>query len=148
MPAARTAVWLAGVMLPAAAVAQGTSPPTIDCSVGFDALKAAALALPGAQASEVGGFDMVTQALPEVWRVEIFFTTRWHPANPAVAIRTLRKQPTGVWTADSKACGYGDQVQFSGLVDDMKKSDKELTDASRAEVEKKKRERSPLATGP
>lgn len=139
---------LAGVMLPAAAVAQGASPPTIECSAGFDGLKAAALALPGAKPSEVGGFEMVTQALADKWRVEFFFTTRWHPAYPAVALRTLRRQVTGVWTADSKACGWGDQGQFAALVDDMKASDKTLTEASRAEVERKKRERSPLAPGP
>jgi len=63
-------------------------------------------------------------------------------------MRTLRKQVTGVWTADSKTCGYGNQQQFSNLVDDMKASDKALTEASRAEVERKKRERSPLATAP
>ncbi len=122
-------------------MAQATSPPTIECATGFDGLKTAALALPSAQASQEGGFDKVTQALPEKWRVEFFFTTRWHPAYPAVAIRTSRKQVTGVWTADSKACGYGDQAQFAALVDDMKASDKALTDASRAEVERKKRDR-------
>ena len=148
MSAARTAAWLAGVMAPATVLAQGPSPPTIECSVGFDALKTAALALPGAQASEAGGFDMVTQAHAESWRVSFFFTSRWHPAYPAVALRTLRKQVTGVWTSESKACGWGDQRQFSALVDDMKKTDKALTEASRAEVEKKKQDRSPLATTP
>jgi hypothetical protein len=141
-------MWLACVIAPAAAAAQTTAPPTLDCALGFEALKAAAQALPGAHSSQYSGFDMITQAMPETWRVEMFFTTRWHPAYPAVAIRTLRKQVTGVWTADSKACGYGNQQQFSALVDDMKASDKALTDASRAEVERKKQGRSPLAPGP
>jgi hypothetical protein len=155
MPASRPAAWLAGVMVPAAAVAQAAmaqgqtapenGPPTIECTVGFEGLKTAALALPGAQASQESGFDKVTQMMPEAWRVEIFVTTRWHPAYPAVAIRTLRKQVTGVWTADSKACGYGDQAQFASLVDDMKTSDKALTDASRAEVARRKAAKSPLA---
>jgi len=147
MPLSRGAVWLASVMAPAAAaLAQdAAAPPTIDCAAGFEGLKAAAQALAGTQSSQYGGFDMVTQSMPDRWRVEIFFTTRWHPAYPAVALRTLRKQVTGVWTAESKACGYGDQVQFSALVDDMKASDKQLTDASRAEVERSKQSRSPLA---
>lgn len=154
MAAVRAVAVLSSMLAgPMAAAAQATpaqldSPPTIDCTVGFDGLKTAALALPGAQASEVGGFDLVAQERAETWRVEFFFTTRWHPAYPAVALRTLRKQVTGVWTADSKACGYGDQEQFAVLVDDMKSSDKALTDASRAEVERKKRSRSPLSPGP
>jgi hypothetical protein len=143
---------LAGVVMDAAlaagAMAQQPVPPTIDCSQTFDALKAAALALPGAERSEHAGFDMVTQELPDRWRIEYFFTTRWHPAYPAVALRTLRKQVTGVWTAESKACGYGDKAQFAGLVEDMKASDKQLTAASRAEVARKNAERSPLSAGP
>ncbi|MCZ7596086.1 MAG: hypothetical protein M5U16_15235 [Hyphomicrobium sp.] len=70
------------------------------------------------------------------------------PGISAVAMRTLRKQVTGVWTAESKACGYGDQAQFAGLVEDMKASDKQLTDASRAEVERRKQSQSPLAPTP
>jgi hypothetical protein len=150
MMASRTVALLAGAMVPAAAASQGAGPqpggpPTIECSQGFDALHAAALALPGAHTGEAGGFETVTQTLPEAWRVEILFTTRWHPAYPAVALRTLRKQPTGVWTADSKACGYGDQAAFAALVEDMRTRDKELTEASRAEAARKKAERSPLA---
>lgn len=145
MGRARTAAWLAGVMVPAAVLAQEAKPPTIDCAIGFDGLRTAAMALPGAQVSKVDGFETVTLARPEAWRVEFFFTTGWHPAYPAVALRTQRKQVTGVWTSESKSCGYGDQAQFSALVDDMKAADKALTDASRAEVARKKRERSPLA---
>ena len=142
---ARTAACLAGVMVPVAALAQGPKPPTIECELGFDGLRASALALPGAQVSEVDGFQTVMLERPETWRVEYFFTTGWHPAHPAVALRTRRKQVTGVWTAESKSCGWGDQAQFSALVDDMKASDKSLTDASRAEVAREKRKRSPLA---
>lgn len=140
-----TAAWLAGVMVPAAALAQDVRPPTIDCATGFDGLKTTAMALPGAEVGQADGFDTIVAAHPEKWRVEYFFTTGWHPAHPAVVLRTLRKQVTGVWTAESKACGYGNQAQFSTLVDDMKRGDKELTDASRAEVARKKKERSPLA---
>ena len=42
-------------------------------------------------------------------------------------------------------CGYGDQGQFAALVELMKAGDKALTDASRAEVERQKASRSPLA---
>jgi nucleoid-associated protein YejK len=59
-------------------------------------------------------------------------------------LRKFVKQVTGVWTAQSKACGYGDQSQYSTLLTEMKATDKALTDASRAEVEKKKKALSPL----
>ena len=139
-----TAIWLAGAMMPAAAVAQTAGPPTIDCAVGFEALRSAAQDLPGAERREDGGFETLTLSQPDAWRVEYGITTRWHPAYPAVTLRTFRKQVTGVWTAESKSCGYGDQGQFAALVENMKAGDKELTDASRAEVEREKTRRSPL----
>ena len=139
----RTAVWLAGVIAPAAAVAQTL--PTLDCAVDFVSLQAVVLALPGGERGEDGGFVTVKLAEPDVWRVEYAFTTRWHPAYPAATMRTFRKQVTGVWTAESKSCGYGDEGQFAALVEQMKAGDKALTDASRAEVESQKASRSPLA---
>ena len=143
MQLARTAVWLAGVIAPAAAVAQTL--PTLDCTVDFVSLQAVVQALPGAERGEDGGFVTVKLAEPDVWRVEYGFTTRWHPAYPAATLRTFRKQVTGVWTAESKSCGYGDQGQFAALVEQMKSGDKALTDASRAEVERQKASKSPLA---
>ena len=139
----RTAAWLAGVIAPAAAVAQTL--PTLDCAVDFVSLQAVVQALPGAERGEEGGFVTVKLAEPDVWRVEYGFTTRWHPAYPAATMRTFRKQVTGVWTAQSKVCGYGDQGQFSALMAEMKSGDKKLTDASRDEVERSKQSRSPLA---
>jgi hypothetical protein len=143
MQLARTAVWLAGVIAPAAAVAQTL--PTLDCTVDFVSLQAVVQALPGAERGEKGGFATVKLAEPDVWRVEYGFTTRWHPAYPAATLRTFRKQVTGVWTAESKSCGYGDQGQFAALVEQMKSGDKALTDASRAEVERQNASKSPLA---
>jgi hypothetical protein len=148
MPLPRIAVWLAGVIAPAAAVAQSTNPPTLDCSLGFPALQATALSLPGAERGEDGGFETVKLSPPDTWRVEYAFTTSWHPAYPAVTLRTFYKQVTGVWTAQSKGCGYGDQGQFTALMADMKSGDKKLTDASRAEVERGKQSLSPLAPMP
>jgi len=140
------AVCLAAATLPSASQAQQpATPPTIECEKGFESLHAEARALAGAEAAESQGFEVIRVAQPELWRTEISFTTSWHPAHPAVALRTLRKQVTGVWTADSKVCGYGDQAQFSALVADMKAGDKALTDASRDEVEQRKGARSPLA---
>lgn len=143
----RPATWLAGLILPAVAIAQGTEgkPPDIDCSLGFEALSAAVRALPGAQTGEGSGFDVVMVSRPDVWRAEISITTRWHPAYPAVTMRTFRKQVTGVWTAQSKSCGYGDQGQFAALVEQMKAGDKALTDASREAVDRAKASKSPLA---
>jgi hypothetical protein len=143
MQLARTAVWLAGVIAPAAAVAQTL--PTLDCTVDFVSLQAVVQALPGAERGEDGGFVTVKLAEPDVWRVEYGFTTRWHPAYPAATLRTFRKQVTGVWTAESKSCGYGDQGQFAALVEQMKAGDKALTDASRADVERQRASQSPLA---
>jgi len=149
MRPARTAIWLAGAMIPmaaaGAAAAETPVPPTLDCSLGFAALQASAHALAGAKITESGGFEVVTVEHPDVWRAELSFTTRWHPAYPAATVRTFRKQVTGVWTAESKSCGYGDQGQFAALVEDLKTGDKALTDASRAEVERQKASRSPLA---
>jgi hypothetical protein len=144
MPPARTALCLAGLIGATAAGAQDAA-PTLECSRGFDAIKTDAQALPGAQVNEHEGFEIFTQAAPGAWRAEFFFTTGWHPAYPAVALRTQRKQVTGVWTADSKVCGYGSSAQTSALADEMKTGDKALTDASRAEVERKKSSRSPLS---
>ena len=141
----RTAVWLAGVIAPAAAVAQTVNLPTLDCTVDFASLQAVVQALPGAQRGEDGGFVTVKLAEPDVWRVEYGFTTRWHPAYPAATMRTFRKQVTGVWTAQSKVCGYGNADQLSALMAEMKSGDKKLTDASRDEVERGKQSRSPLA---
>lgn len=144
MPPARTALCLAGLIGATAAGAQD-APPTLECSRGFDAIKTEAQSLPGAQASERDGFEVVTQEAPDAWHAEFFFTTGWHPAHPAVALRTQRKQVTGVWTADSKVCGYGSSAQTSALADEMKAGDKALTDASRAEVEREKSAKSPLS---
>jgi hypothetical protein len=145
MQLSRTAVWLAGVIAPAAAVAQTVNLPTLDCTVDFVSLQAVVQALPGAERGEDGGFVTVKLAEPDVWRVEYGFTTRWHPAYPAATLRTFRKQVTGVWTAQSKVCGYGNADQLSALMAEMKSGDKKLTDASRDEVERGKQSRSPLA---
>ena len=145
MQLARTAVWLAGVIAPVAAVAQTVNLPTLDCTVDFASLQAVVQALPGAERGEDGGFVTVKLAEPDVWRVEYGFTTRWHPAYPAATMRTFRKQVTGVWTAQSKVCGYGNADQLSALMAEMKSGDKKLTDASRDEVERGKQSRSPLA---
>ena len=145
MPLARTAIWLVGVIAPAAAGAQTANLPTLDCTLGFAALQAATEWLPGAERGESGGFITVKLAQPDVWRVEYGFTTRWHPAHPAATMRTFRKQVTGVWTAQSKVCGYGNADQLSALMAEMKSGDKKLTDASRDEVERGKQSRSPLA---
>ena len=148
MPLCRTAVWLAGMILPAAAAAPTTAPPPFECDIGFKALQASAQGLPGAKLSEDGGFEVVTVEAPDAWKAELSFTTRWHPAYPAATMRTFRKQVTGVWTAQSKSCGYGDHGQFAALVEQMKAGDKALTDASRDEVERAKASRSPLAPAP
>ncbi|WP_334149621.1 hypothetical protein [Hyphomicrobium sp.] len=145
MPCARTAALLIGVIIPAVAAAQATSPPALNCVRGFDGLKATAEGLPDAQWTEEDGYDIATLSAPERWIARIAFTRPGHPAHPAVTLRTRRKQVAEVWTADSKGCGYGDPSQFSLLMADMKSADTALTNASRIEVERRKADRPPLA---
>lgn len=120
------------------------SPPDLDCHMGFDALHNWAAWLPGAARQTAEGRDVVSLSDPDVWRVEITFTRPGDAAHPAVTLRKFVKQVTGVWTAQTKACGFGNPSQFSTLLTEMKAADKALTDASRAEVEQKKKELSPL----
>jgi hypothetical protein len=124
------------------------SPPDLDCGMGFTALRNWAQWLPGAKRTSVGGRDIVTVGEQDVWRVEIIFTEPGQTAHPAVTLRKFVKQVTGVWTAQSKGCGYGNQMQFGELVAEMKAEDSRLTNASRAEVEQRRKEVSPLGGGP
>lgn len=143
----RIASWLiVAALWPGAALAQTPAPPDLDCSGGFDGLRASTAALPGAKTGNDGRFDLVTLLEPDVWKVEFAFTAPGQAAHPAVTLRTFLKQVTGVWTAQSKGCSFGDERQFAALMTDMKKRDSELTNVSRAEVERKKQEASPLGT--
>jgi len=150
MARGRTVAWLLGTIVSSSAAAEtAPPPPTLDCTLGFDGLRAAVYSLPGATPPvQETGFDVVTLAAPDTWSVRIEFTQPWNPAHPAATIRTLRKQVTGVWTADSKGCGFGDADQFGLMMAGLKANDTEITNASRAEVERQKRERSPLAPLP
>lgn len=123
-------------------------PPDLDCKIGFEALRNWATWLPGAERQSAGGKNVIAVAVPDVWRVEISFTEPGQVGHPAVVLRKFVKQVTGVWTAQSKACGYGDQAQFGDLMASMKAMDKTLTDASRDEVERKVIELSPLGGTP
>ena len=107
-----------------------------------------ARALAGAQTVEDRGFEVVRLTMPESWRVEISFTTPWHLAHPPATLRTSRKQVTGVWTSESKGCGYGDRGAFASLMADLKASDTQLTNASRRDVQHKRESRSPHETAP
>jgi hypothetical protein len=121
-------------------------PPDLDCGLGFAELHRWAAWLPGAQRKTADGRDVITVAEPDVWRVEISFTEPGQTAHPAVTLRKFLKQVTGVWTAQSKACGYGDQMQFSEMMAETKAEDSRLTDASRADVDQQKNELAPLGS--
>jgi hypothetical protein len=149
MRVSRTAVLLLiGIFAPSLAAAQTAGAPTLDCTLGFQSLRAATQTLVGAAWQQAGGYDIATLAEPDTWRAQISFTQPGHPAHPAVTLRTSRKQVTGVWTADSKGCGYGNQGAFTVLMADMKSGDTELTNASRVAVERGKQNQSPLAPAP
>ncbi len=122
------------------------SPPDLDCTKGFNALHNWAAWLPGASQANVNGRDVISLVDPEVWRVEITFTEPGQTAHPAIVLRKFIKQVTGVWTAQSKACVYGDQIQSTELVAEMKAEDSRLTNASRDEVEQQKKAASPLGS--
>jgi hypothetical protein len=129
---------------PCHALAEPAAAPDLDCKMGFDGLRNWATWLPGAKAGNIGNRDVVTVEQPDIWRIEIAFTKPGQTAHPAVTLRKFVKQVTGVWTAQSKACGFGNQMQFSELVAETKAEDTRLTNASRSEVEQQKREQSPL----
>ena len=101
-------------------------------------------ALPGATAAKRGDFDVVSLTEPETWIVEVAFTAPGTPAHPAVMMRTQRKQVTGVWTSQSKGCGFGKPAEFEAAMAEMKAGDTALTNASRAAVEKQKQNQGPL----
>ncbi len=122
------------------------TPPDLDCSLGFEALRNWATWLPGAERASTGNRDVTIVAHPDVWRVEITFTNPGQTAHPTVVLRKFVKQVTGVWTAQSKACGFGDPASFSELLAETKAEDSRLTNLSRAEVEEQKRKLSPLGS--
>jgi hypothetical protein len=142
------AALLTGFLIPVGAAAQDAVAPTIDCVLGYEGLRAQVHALQGAVLVQGLGGDVATLEEPDRWHVTFRFTAPGEPAHPAVTLRTLRKQVTGVWTSESKGCGSGSREQFTALMADMKSEDIELTSVSRAEVERRRRELSPLATVP
>jgi hypothetical protein len=130
-----------GLAAPASAEAS-PPPPVLDCKLGFAGLHDWATWLPGAQQKTVNGRDIVIVEDPEVWRVHVIFSAPGEPGHPVVALRKFVKQVTGVWTAQSMACGFGNPAQFAGIFARLKAEDTSLTDASRAEAERQKQ--SPL----
>jgi hypothetical protein len=136
---------LTGVMIPVGTAAQDSAAPTIDCVLGYEGLEAQVRSLQGALLIDGPMGLTATLEEPDRWRVEFRFSAPSDPAHPAVTLRTLRKQVTGVWTSESKGCGYGSRSQFVALMAGMKSEDIELTSVSRAEVERQRREQSPLA---
>ena len=137
------------VLSSAAARADDVPPPGLECTMTFDGARTYAAGLPGSTTvTGIPGYDTITTGLEDKWQVDFLFTQPGHAAHPAVTLRTRRKQVTGVWTSESKGCGYGDQAQFVALMADMKAEDTRLTNASRADIEKLKASRAPLEPAP
>ena len=145
--APRLRMTLAMVALgPCQAFAEPAPAPDLDCSLGFEALRNWATWLPGAERGSSGIHDVVAVTEPDVWRVEITFTAPGQNAHPAVILRKFVKQVTGVWTAQSKVCGFGDKAQFAELVAETQAEDSRLTNVSRDEVEEQRKALSPLGS--
>lgn len=137
-----------GLVLSAGVAFAQDAAPDLDCSAGFEGVRSAVAALPGATPVNDERFDVVSVLSADAWKVDFAFTRPGQAAHPAVTLRTFKKQVTGVWTAQSKGCGFGDDRQFAALMADMKQRDTELTNASRAAVDTAKQEQSPLAPSP
>lgn len=127
--------------------AEPVPPPDLDCGLGFDGLQSFAALLPGAVRGDAGNSVSVAASEPDTWRAEFAFSNPGEAAHPVATMRTFIKQVTGVWTAQSKGCGFGDRAAFVAVMADMKATDKQLTDASRADAERLKPS-SPLGFAP
>jgi hypothetical protein len=124
------------------------APPVLDCSKGFDGLQKWAAWLPGAERTTRDGQDIIGLAAPDVWRVELTFLQTGDPGYPAIILRKFLKQVTGVWTAQSQACSFGDKAQFPALLARLKAEDTRLTNVSREEADRQKRDGSSLSPMP
>lgn len=145
----RTGLVVTALLASSTVRADQGEPPILDCAMSFKAARTYASGLPGAATTTgLPGYDVISVGVDDVWRADYMFSLPDHSAHPAVALRIRRKQVTGVWTAESKVCGYGDKSQFVALMSAMRAEDVKLTNASREEVEKAKKAESPLAPSP
>jgi hypothetical protein len=108
--------------------------PVLDCKLAFDAIKEAALALPGAETSEKPDWDMVhvksRTGGDEQWWIALFvFTQKGHYAYPTVTLKSIWKAPDGQILSERTACGYGDKTLFDRVMAEFAELDRQMNEA-------------------
>ena len=108
--------------------------PVLDCKLTFDAIKEAALALPGAETSEKPDWDMVhvksRAGGDEQWWIALFvFTQKGHYAYPTVTLKSIWKAPDGQVLSERTACGYGDKALFDKVMAEFADLDRQMNEA-------------------
>ncbi len=108
--------------------------PALDCKLGFDAIREAAYALPGAEKSEKPDWDMVkvksAGAADKEWWLALFvFTQKQHYAYPTVTLKSIWKEPDGKVLTERTACGYGDKALFDKVMAEFADLDRQMNEA-------------------
>ena len=108
--------------------------PALDCKLGFDAIREAAYALPGAEKSEKPHWDMVqvksAGATDKEWWLALFvFTQKQHYAYPTVTLKSIWKEPGGKVLSERTACGYGDKALFDKAMAEFAELDRQMNEA-------------------
>jgi len=112
-------------------------PPALDCELGFDRLKETIGALPGAEKSEKGDWDMVqvnsTGTGESDWWIALYVLTKApHYAYPTVTRRIIWKEADGKVMSERTACGYGDKALFDKVMAEFADLDRKMNE----EIEK------------
>jgi hypothetical protein len=108
--------------------------PALDCTLGFDAIKAAAYALPVGEKSQKPNWDMVQvkssgPADKEWWLVLFVFTQKDHYAYPTVTLKSIWKQPDGQVLSERTACGFGERALFDKVMAEFAELDRQMNEA-------------------
>jgi hypothetical protein len=108
--------------------------PALDCKLGFDAIREAAYALPGAEKSEKPDWDMVqvksAGAADKQWWLALFvFTQKQHYAYPTVTLKSIWKEPDGKVLTERTACGYGDKALLDKVMAEFADLDRQMNEA-------------------
>ena len=87
----------------------------LDCTAGYEALRAGVERSPEAPSSLPGGNPLFSLHADETARAVYTLNKPAHPAHPAVLNTRMVPAPPGV---ERSACGYGDKAEFDRLIAD------------------------------